>query len=57
MKIDSDGDGTFEETRGLGSEGTDFSWIWIIVAGVSGLLGVLVGAFVVWRRIGKKQAA
>jgi len=57
MKIDSDGDGTFEEIKKLGQEGAGFSWVWIAVAGLSGLLGVLAGAFVVWRRIGKKQAA
>jgi len=57
MKIDSDGDGTFEDVRKLGSEGAGFSWVWIAVAGVSGLIGVFVGAFMVWRRIGKKQAA
>lgn len=57
MKIDADGDGTFEETRELGSEGTGFSWVWIIVAGVSGLVGVLVGAFIVRRRASKERGA
>jgi Tol biopolymer transport system component len=57
MKIDADGDGTFEDVRKLGSGDAGFSWIWIIVAGVSGLIGVFVGAFMVWRRTGKKQAA
>ena len=57
MKIDSDGDGTFEEIKELGQEGAGPSWVWIAIAGLSGLLGVLAGAFMVWRRIGRKQAA
>ena len=57
MKIDSDGDGTFEHIKKLGREGVGFPWVWIVVAGLSGLVGVLAGAFLVWRRIGKKQVA
>ena len=57
MRIDADGDGTFEETKEFGSEGAGFSWVWIVVAGASGLIGVLVGAFIVRRRMGKKQTA
>jgi len=57
MKVDSNGDGTFEEVKYIGQQGTGFPWVWVAVAGLTGLLGVLVGAFMVWRRIGKKQAA
>ncbi len=57
MKIDSDGDGTFEEIKYLGQEGTGFLWVWIVVAGVSGLLGILVGAFMVWRRMSREQVS
>ncbi len=55
MRIDANGDGTFEEIRKLGSEGAGFSWVWIVVAGASGLLGVLAGAFIVRRRASKKS--
>jgi len=57
MQIDSDGDGNFEEIKYLGQEGIGFPWFWVIVAGLSGLVGVLLGAFMVWRRMGKKQRA
>lgn len=51
MKIDSDGDGTFEEIKKLGEVSTIPSWVWIVVAGLCGLLGVFIGAFIVRRRI------
>lgn len=57
MKIDSDGDGTFEDIKYLGQEGVGFSWVWVALAGLSGLVGVLVGAFMVRRRMSRKQAA
>jgi len=53
MQIDSDGDGTFEEIKKLGQEGAGLSWIWVVAA-VSGLVGVLVGAFIVRRRTSNK---
>ena len=55
VKIDSDGDGTFEAIENRGREETGFPWIWIAVAGLCGLLGVLVGAIIVRRRMGGKQ--
>jgi len=55
LKIDSDGDGTFEDTKYLGQEGMGFPWVWIVVAGVSGLLGILTGALIVRRRMNRKQ--
>lgn len=57
MKIDSDGDGTFEEIKYPGQPGTGFSWVWVAVAGLSGLVGVLAGAFMVRRRTRKRQVA
>ncbi len=57
MKIDTDGDGTFEDIKYLGQEGTGFSWVWVALAGLSGLVGVLVGAFMVRRRMSRKQVA
>ncbi|MCL0098397.1 hypothetical protein M1O16_00820, partial [Dehalococcoidia bacterium] len=57
MKIDSDGDGTFEEIKSLGREGIGFQWIWVALAALTGLLGVLAGALMVWRRMGRKHDA
>jgi hypothetical protein len=54
-KIDSDGDGTFEEIKKIGQESTGLPWVWIVVAGVSGLLGVFAGAFIVRRRINREK--
>lgn len=47
MKIDSDGDGTFEETVSLSATGEtkQFPWVWII-----GVVIVFVGAYMVLRR-------
>ena len=61
MKIDNDGDGIFERVINLsgiaeGRQGLP-NWVWFAVAGLTGLLGVLAGAFMVWRSIGKKQVA
>jgi len=55
LKIDSDGDGTFEDIKKLGQAGTGPSWVWVALAGLCGLLGVLAGAFIVRRRMGGKQ--
>jgi len=55
MRIDSDGDGKFETVKHLTAQ-EESPWVWIVVAGVSGLLGVLVGAFMVRRRMSKKQS-
>jgi len=61
MRIDSDADGTFErvvhlsETGEVGG-GIPF-WAWVIIGVVSGIFGVLAGAFIVWRALTKKQRA
>jgi hypothetical protein len=52
MKIDSDGDGVFEETRYLGNE-REIPWLWIII----GAVAALVVALLIGRRTGKRQSS
>lgn len=55
MKIDSDGDGAFEEIRYLGEEKAGFPWVLVIVVALSGVVGVLVGAFIIRLYISRRK--
>jgi len=47
---------TFKDIKKLGQVGTLPSWVWIVVATLSGLVGIFIGAFIVRRRASREKA-